>query len=64
MFLVMAIGVGTWTIYGMLQQDFVVIGANAISFLLLSGILYFKVRETFTDKFGDYTSPRCCQNKP
>jgi MtN3 and saliva related transmembrane protein len=45
MFLTLALGVATWIVYGFLQRDFVIILANAVSFCLLLGILYFKLRE-------------------
>jgi MtN3 and saliva related transmembrane protein len=45
MFLILALGVATWIIYGCLQRDVVIIIANAISLCLLLGILYFKLRE-------------------
>jgi MtN3 and saliva related transmembrane protein len=45
MFLTLATGVALWTVYGFLQVDVVIIIANAISFVLLMGILYFKLRE-------------------
>jgi MtN3 and saliva related transmembrane protein len=45
MFGLLATGVTLWTIYGVLQNDYVIIGANVVSLLLLSGILFFKVRE-------------------
>jgi MtN3 and saliva related transmembrane protein len=45
MFVTLAAGVGLWIIYGFLKSDFVIIIANAVSFVLLMGILYFKLRE-------------------
>ncbi|WP_245309177.1 SemiSWEET family sugar transporter [Bradyrhizobium retamae] len=45
MFLILALGVATWIVYGFLQQDIVIIIANAVSLCLLLGILYFKLRE-------------------
>ena len=45
MFLILAAGVALWIVYGVLQGDVVIILANAVSLLLLSGILYFKLRE-------------------
>jgi MtN3 and saliva related transmembrane protein len=45
MFSVLAAGIAMWIVYGILQGDRVVIAANAVSLALLSGILYFKVRE-------------------
>jgi MtN3 and saliva related transmembrane protein len=47
MFLILAAGVALWAPYGFLQSDIVIIAANAISFSLLMGILYFKLRERF-----------------
>ena len=44
MFLILAVGVALWTAYGFLQSDIVIVIANAISFSLLMGILYFKLR--------------------
>jgi MtN3 and saliva related transmembrane protein len=45
MFLILALGVATWIVYGFLQRDIVIILANAVSLCLLLGILYFKLRE-------------------
>jgi MtN3 and saliva related transmembrane protein len=45
MFLVLASGIALWVIYGFLQRDAVIIVANAISLVLLMGILFFKLRE-------------------
>jgi MtN3 and saliva related transmembrane protein len=45
MFLILAAGVALWVVYGVLQGDAVIILANVVSLLLLSGILYFKLRE-------------------
>jgi MtN3 and saliva related transmembrane protein len=45
MFLILALGVATWIIYGFLQRDLVIILANGVSLCLLLGILYFKLRE-------------------
>jgi MtN3 and saliva related transmembrane protein len=45
MFLVLTIGIGAWVLYGVLQKDLVIIVANSVSFCLLLGILYFKLRE-------------------
>jgi MtN3 and saliva related transmembrane protein len=44
MFSILAAGVTLWAIYGILKQDYVIVVANAVSLLLLLGILYFKVR--------------------
>jgi MtN3 and saliva related transmembrane protein len=45
MFLILATGVALWAVYGILKNDSVIIAANGISFLLLLGIMYFKLRE-------------------
>jgi len=45
MFLTLAAGVALWVVYGFLQSDRVIILANSVSFALLMGILYFKLRE-------------------
>ena len=45
MFAILWAGIALWIVYGLLRQDFVIIIANAISLMLLSGILFFKLRE-------------------
>ena len=45
MFSVLAAGVALWVLYGVLKGDVVIIAANAVSLLLLTGILIFKIRE-------------------
>jgi MtN3 and saliva related transmembrane protein len=45
MFLILAIGVATWVIYGFLQRDIVIVIANSVSLCMLLGILFFKLRE-------------------
>jgi MtN3 and saliva related transmembrane protein len=45
MFATLATGVALWVVYGVLQQDGVIIAANAVSLCLLAGILFFKLRE-------------------
>jgi MtN3 and saliva related transmembrane protein len=45
MFLILAAGIALWVIYGVLKRDIVIVLANAVSLLLLSGILFFKLRE-------------------
>jgi MtN3 and saliva related transmembrane protein len=45
MFLTLSAGVGLWVVYGFMKRDVVIITANALSFALLMGILYFKLRE-------------------
>jgi MtN3 and saliva related transmembrane protein len=45
MFSVLAAGVALWVLYGLLKSDWVIIAANAVSLLLLAGILIFKLKE-------------------
>lgn len=45
MLLLLATGISLWVVYGFLKGDMVIIGANAVSLLFLSNILFFKVRE-------------------
>jgi MtN3 and saliva related transmembrane protein len=43
-FVILAVGVALWLIYGVLKSDWIIMAANAVSLALLSGILYFKIR--------------------
>lgn len=45
MFSVLALGVALWCVYGFLQKDVVIVLANAVSLLCLTGILYFKIKD-------------------
>jgi MtN3 and saliva related transmembrane protein len=45
MFLILALGIGLWCLYGGLKGDWVIMIANGVSLLLLANILYFKLRE-------------------
>ena len=47
MFSTLAAGIALWVVYGVMQGDMVIILANCVSFLLLMGILAFKLREKF-----------------
>jgi MtN3 and saliva related transmembrane protein len=47
MFSILAAGIALWVVYGVMQSDMVIILANSVSFLLLMGILGFKLREKF-----------------
>jgi len=47
MFLILATGIALWIVYGSLLGDVVIILANSVSLCLLSGILYFKLREEY-----------------
>ncbi len=46
-FSLLTAGIALWVVYGVLQQDPVIILANAITLLLLANILYFKLREVW-----------------
>jgi MtN3 and saliva related transmembrane protein len=45
MFSILAAGIALWICYGVMQGDAVIVLANSVSLLLLTGILYFKLRE-------------------
>jgi MtN3 and saliva related transmembrane protein len=49
MFMVLAAGVALWIAYGLLKSDPVIVFANAVSLVLLIGILYFKIRDPRAD---------------
>jgi MtN3 and saliva related transmembrane protein len=44
MFLILTTGIALWVVYGLMQGDVVIILANSVSFILLCGILFFKIR--------------------
>jgi len=44
MFLLYCVGVALWLTYGLYRHDLPVIGANLITLLLASTLLYFKLR--------------------
>jgi MtN3 and saliva related transmembrane protein len=46
MLLLLAAGLVLWMVYGLMRGDFVIIAANATSLLLLSCIIYFKLRKS------------------
>ena len=48
MFSILAAGIAFWAAYGWLRADPVIIVANTISLMLLTGILWFKLRERHT----------------
>ena len=52
MFLILALGLALWVVYGLLQEDWVIVAANAVSLTLLSAILFFKIREIMGSKTG------------
>ena len=45
MLLILWSGIALWVVYGILQGDWVITLANSVSVALLSGILFFKLRE-------------------
>ena len=53
MLLILCGGVALWTAYGVLKADFVIVGANVVSILLLFGILYFKLYGKDATKAAD-----------
>ena len=52
MILLLSTGVSLWIVYGILQEDAVIIIANAISLLLLANILVFKLLELRRGRSG------------
>lgn len=44
MYLLMAIGVALWVIYGVMLMAWPIIGANAVALLLILTVLAFKLR--------------------
>ena len=49
MFTILAAGVALWIVYGFLKSDLLIVFANTVSFVLLIGILYFKLRASKAD---------------
>ncbi len=45
MFSILAAGIALWIVYGWFNGDLVIVVANTVSFMLLMGILSFKLRE-------------------
>ena len=45
MLLTLAAGLSLWVVYGIINGDWVIIGANTVSLVLLANLLLFKVRE-------------------
>jgi MtN3 and saliva related transmembrane protein len=50
MFYILVAGIALWVAYGWLQSDSVIIVANTVSLMLLTGILWFKLRERRTPR--------------
>jgi MtN3 and saliva related transmembrane protein len=46
MLLVLVSGLALWVVYGVLQEDIVIILANGISLTLIVGLLYLKMMQT------------------
>ena len=44
MFLILALGIALWVVYGVLQHDAVIILANSVSLAFLCAILFFTLR--------------------
>jgi MtN3 and saliva related transmembrane protein len=44
MFLILAVGIALWVVYGLLREDPVIIAANSVSLCFLAIILYFKLK--------------------
>jgi MtN3 and saliva related transmembrane protein len=49
---VLATGLALWIVYGVMQSDWVIIGANTVSLAMLLTILGFKVREILAERRG------------
>jgi MtN3 and saliva related transmembrane protein len=49
---VLATGLALWIVYGVMQGDWVIIGANTVSLAMLLTILGFKVREILAERRG------------
>jgi len=47
MLLTLATGLALWVTYGLVNSDWVIVGANTVSLLLLGNLLLFKLREVF-----------------
>lgn len=45
MLIALALGFALWLIYGLLRDDLIIVGANAISLVLVAILLWFKWRE-------------------
>jgi MtN3 and saliva related transmembrane protein len=59
MFLTLAAGVALWVVYGLLKSDVVIIIANAVSFVLLMGILYFQLGEHRASEGNEHAGKVC-----
>ena len=43
-FVILALGVALWLVYGVMKSDWIIMAANGVSLVLLCGILFFKLR--------------------
>ena len=46
MLLLLASGLGLWVAYGVIQKDIAIVLANSISFVMVGGLVYLKLRYT------------------
>jgi MtN3 and saliva related transmembrane protein len=59
MLLILAAGLALWVIYGVINSDWVIVGANTVSLILLGNLVFFKVRELVASRpIGGSTSHR------
>ena len=47
MLLTLGLGLVLWVTYGIINRDWVIVGANSTSLLLLGNLLVFKIAESF-----------------
>jgi MtN3 and saliva related transmembrane protein len=52
---VLAAGLALWIVYGLLQGDWVIVGANAVSLAMLLVILGLKLREILAERRTRHT---------
>ena len=45
MILTLSTGLSLWVVYGFMQEDMVIVGANTLSLLFLANLLIFKLKE-------------------
>jgi MtN3 and saliva related transmembrane protein len=50
MLVLLATGLGLWTVYGLLQKDWVIFAANSMSLTLVLAVLSFKLRASSRSK--------------
>ena len=47
MLITLAVGLALWAVYGWINRDWVILGANSVSLVLLGNLLVFKLAEVF-----------------